>query len=305
LDGNEDDYEYYEDSPALEVTSTGEFVGAAELNTSPRGYQRPVGSAEVEINVPLANDAFVDYVVSQNYCVPAAKSRVKSSEEEERLRLEEEEKKRYIVDPKMEEKRNEYASEISSMMKSTQEAKTRRLSAALKNSKIFGTFNAALERELAGATVTNETNVTLVNGTLANNSLLMLLLNNSLTPNKPVKRLRHQFRLNEVEKLKKKAEVARIKDTKVQKFVLGPDCETMICGVCKVIVEEFALQLTRSLDDPKIKYVEEVFNGFCGSPNLSSKYIDLVAWTCREKLSDVSYSLMKSLDNLKSACSLI
>jgi hypothetical protein len=312
-DAYDDSYEYYADAEATDtdsntavaieplksskasVSMTSSVTGEAVPSKSTRGFLKPIGRASVDIKIPMANEAFINEIVAQRYCVPGAQARLKSSEEEERLQKEEEEKKKRIVDPKMEGLRQGFNSEISAMMKSSSELKNKRFMAAKKSSQIFGENSAAIiEREL-NVTVNIDGNASETNETMMNSTAsIASLLRNLTKSNKPVKKLRHQFRMNELEKLKKKVEVERIKDSKTRKFVLGPDCETMICGVCKLIVEEFAARVVTAMEDPTIRYVEQAFSGFCRSRNLHMKYIDLVTDVCNHKFGDVSMNFVSS-----------
>lgn len=64
------------------------------------------------------------------------------------------------------------------------------------------------------------------------------------------------------------------------KFRVGADCETLICGACKAIVEEFGRAVLKASKDPAYPYVEDVFTGFCKVKDVSLKYIEIVTDVC-------------------------
>ena len=53
--------------------------------------------------------------------------------------------------------------------------------------------------------------------------------------------------------MKERAEKERIRDAKIPKVQLGPDCETMVCGACKILVEEFARAVYAGFDNQELQ----------------------------------------------------
>ena len=64
------------------------------------------------------------------------------------------------------------------------------------------------------------------------------------------------------------------------KFLLGASCETLICGSCKAMVEEFATAVVEGLRDPQFVYIEDIMNEFCRRKEIAMKYSDLVGSIC-------------------------
>lgn len=67
------------------------------------------------------------------------------------------------------------------------------------------------------------------------------------------------------------------------KFRVGADCETLICGACKAIVEEFGHAVKKASKDPAYPYVEDVFTtGFCKMKDVALKYTEIVTDVCNQ-----------------------
>jgi hypothetical protein len=93
-----------------------------------------------------------------------------------------------------------------------------------------------------------------------------------------VKRL--TFREKQEQRMKDRREQEAAREMMRPKFRLGADCETMVCGACKAIVEEFGIAAQAAAKDPKIRYVEDVMTGFCARKEVKLKYVDLVSDIC-------------------------
>jgi hypothetical protein len=65
------------------------------------------------------------------------------------------------------------------------------------------------------------------------------------------------------------------------KFRLGADCETLVCGSCKAIVEEFATLVHQNIRNPNIKYIDQLTQGFCDIKQIALKYKGIVGDICR------------------------
>lgn len=65
------------------------------------------------------------------------------------------------------------------------------------------------------------------------------------------------------------------------KFRLGAACETLICGACKAVVNEFAYAVHAAVNSSEIRYIEQILNGgFCESKPIRNKYTDMVGDVC-------------------------
>lgn len=73
------------------------------------------------------------------------------------------------------------------------------------------------------------------------------------------------------------------------KLHLGADCESLVCGACKVVVEEFSRVVKRNADDPEKLYVEDLLDPFCSSRELQMKYNDIVPNVCRD-IANISHN---------------
>lgn len=70
------------------------------------------------------------------------------------------------------------------------------------------------------------------------------------------------------------------------KFELGVSCETLVCGACKVMVEEFADAVLQGLTDPRYVYVEDLLGDFCQRKEIAQKYSEFVGSICFSIASD-------------------
>lgn len=95
------------------------------------------------------------------------------------------------------------------------------------------------------------------------------------------KNKRTSFRERQAIKIKERRERIAQRELVRPKFRLGLDCESLICSSCKSIVEEFGDAIHRSITDPKMRYVDQVFEGFCDSKFIKIKYDDVVFDICK------------------------
>lgn len=77
-------------------------------------------------------------------------------------------------------------------------------------------------------------------------------------------------------KRKKQAE----KELLVPKYLLGSDCETLICGSCKALVGEFAELVITHAKDPTFPYIDDLTAGFCKSRGVTLAHVDMVGDLC-------------------------
>ena len=70
------------------------------------------------------------------------------------------------------------------------------------------------------------------------------------------------------------------------KFELGVSCESLVCGSCKAMVEEFAGAVVQGITDPKYVYIEDILPDFCQRKEIALKYTDMVAAICFAIYSD-------------------
>lgn len=86
------------------------------------------------------------------------------------------------------------------------------------------------------------------------------------------------------EKMRKRLEEVTKSKKMVRIFTLGADCETLICGSCKALVEEFSVAVSQAVSDPSKDYLDQVFEGFCHSRSLGIKYHDMVINLCAKQI---------------------
>lgn len=60
----------------------------------------------------------------------------------------------------------------------------------------------------------------------------------------------------------------------------GPDCVKLICGSCKVVIDEFAIALQKASKDPNILDIREVAKDFCSVKEITSKFQPGVTYIC-------------------------
>lgn len=118
-----------------------------------------------------------------------------------------------------------------------------------------------------------------------------------------VKRL--SFREKQELRLKERREQEAQRELLRPKFRLGADCETLVCGACKAIVEEFGTAVHAAVRNTSIEYVEEVTIGMCTKKEVRLKYIDLVSDVCKqmEEVRVHLYTVGTTPCNMESSCS--
>jgi len=87
---------------------------------------------------------------------------------------------------------------------------------------------------------------------------------------------REKQKMEMEERRKKQAEKEALKP----KFLMGASCETLICGSCKALVEQFAHRVVRFANDPEMKYIEDLTKDFCDSREVNLEYVDMVPDLC-------------------------
>lgn len=60
----------------------------------------------------------------------------------------------------------------------------------------------------------------------------------------------------------------------------GPDCKKLICGSCKVVIDEFATALVMASKDPSIQDISDVAKGFCNVKEIALKFQPGVGFVC-------------------------
>lgn len=116
---------------------------------------------------------------------------------------------------------------------------------------------------------------------------------------------REEQHLKMEEKRKEKATKALLRQT----YVLGPTCESLVCGSCKAIVREFGLLVFTHINDSNFKYIDDLMKGFCNMKRMTSEYSDIVGDICvnfeRQKLGykEVLVSAFEEDDNWKDVLS--
>ncbi len=98
---------------------------------------------------------------------------------------------------------------------------------------------------------------------------------------KNIPRKRLSFREKQAMRAQEKKEQKEKREKVKPKFRLGADCETLLCGSCKAVVEEFAELVYENIKNPKIKYLDQVSESLCRSKGISLKYKEIVNDTCQ------------------------
>ena len=86
------------------------------------------------------------------------------------------------------------------------------------------------------------------------------------------------------ERMRYQMEMALLQEKmkKDRKFFLGTTCEMLACTACMVVVEEFAIAVKNAMFSPEIKYVEQVFEGFCENNDIKRIHGGLVERMCKD-----------------------
>lgn len=92
---------------------------------------------------------------------------------------------------------------------------------------------------------------------------------------------RMTFREKQALRMKERQEKEAQRELVKPKYRLGADCETLICGACKAVVEEFGYAVAKAVPDPNIKYIDQVTEGFCSIKPITLKYREIVADMCK------------------------
>jgi hypothetical protein len=111
----------------------------------------------------------------------------------------------------------------------------------------------------------------------------------SSEPPKETKRV--SFRDKQAQRLAERKAKEAERELSKPKYRLGADCETLICGSCKAIVEEFAQIVYKAIRNPEIKYIDQLVPGLCESRGIGLKYREIVADICRI-MDKVSFSFL-------------
>ena len=102
-------------------------------------------------------------------------------------------------------------------------------------------------------------------------------------------------KLNFREMQEEKVRIAREKmklDAIILRHRLGSGCERMICGACRVIVEEFANRVVSHIDNSTVRYIRDLANfDFCHTRDILYKYRNIVNHVCVDQIINVSIFL--------------
>jgi hypothetical protein len=102
----------------------------------------------------------------------------------------------------------------------------------------------------------------------------------NVTVVKKEKEKKVSFREQQENKMRKKREQELLKEKTRPKFRVGADCEDLVCGACKSVVEEFGRAVHAVVADPQYRYIEDVIKNFCKSKSIALKYADMVSDVC-------------------------
>jgi hypothetical protein len=105
-------------------------------------------------------------------------------------------------------------------------------------------------------------------------------------PTAAAKEKKMSYRELQEQKREQRLKAEMEKEALKGKFDLGVSCETLVCGACKVMVEEFADAVLQGLADPRYVYVEDLLSDFCQRKEIAQKYSELVSSICFSIASD-------------------
>lgn len=117
-------------------------------------------------------------------------------------------------------------------------------------------------------------------------------INETNVTNETVREKRKSFREVQQERMRLRRESLQRRQQEKPKYLLGADCETLVCGSCKAIVEEFSSTVKKNYRNPSITSIEAVFEGFCESKEIAVKYDNIVGNICRQLKSPVCIPIL-------------
>lgn len=248
----DDGYEYYgnqeQDSPLKEFVEDNLEEPPQMI---PRGYRKPVGGGVAKIAVSILSPRYLEYVGEKYFCLSREEARIKVAELQPNMTL--------VIN----------SDGTESFVPENAEFERVSTEIDAKRDELLKEFDA----------MDQEFNITQGEAEIDNDKTLS-------QEEKATKKL--SFREKQEKKMRERAEMERIRDAKIPKVQLGPDCETMVCGACKIVVEEFAKAVVRGIENPNLNYVEDVFNGFCSAKEIRLRYGGLVSDMCIHDFMNVS-----------------
>ena len=98
---------------------------------------------------------------------------------------------------------------------------------------------------------------------------------------KPKMKKKKSYREIQHEKMEAKRKAKLERESSIPKYTMGADCETLICGSCKVLVYEFAKEVHQNINNKNIKYIDQLTPEFCKSRAITIMYNDIVTDICK------------------------
>mmetsp|Transcript_6031 Transcript_6031/g.9115 ORF Transcript_6031/g.9115 Transcript_6031/m.9115 type:complete len:468 (+) Transcript_6031:78-1481(+) len=94
----------------------------------------------------------------------------------------------------------------------------------------------------------------------------------------------------EIEEEKRLAKERELEEVLDKGSIVGADCETQLCGACKLVVQEFAQAVEKQVGNAYVKYMNGLTEEFCESRAITTPYLPLVQAICKTLFSgDVVY----------------
>jgi hypothetical protein len=247
-----DSYEYEYEDETVEEPS----VFTPPVNELRYGYYRH-GGGLMKIGRPLVDESYINHTVDYFDCVRMIDSMTQ------------------IVESNVTEEVVNVTAQIAEMKK--------------KMDKVLDTASRFANNGPRSSTTESESQQS-HNTTATTNAPTGSSNNATSKENKSEKRL--SFREKQALRLQQRKEKELQREMIRPKYRLGADCETLLCGSCKAIVEEFGNAVYQNLRNPQIKYIDQLIEGFCQSKNIVLKYHDIVGDVCQyfeQVISQISF----------------
>jgi len=108
------------------------------------------------------------------------------------------------------------------------------------------------------------------------------------------------YRQKEAMRKKELEERRKALEASTSRVQAGPPCEVILCGACKIAIEEFGKAIVASIGNPEYRFAHQLVDDFCSSEDISSRYSKSVKKICSILISSGEYSrqIWESFDDV-------
>eukprot|EP01038_Epipyxis_sp_PR26KG_P011867 gene11867-15883_t len=249
---NESEYYYYDDESQESINVSNE--GDVEPIVKRRGYHRNVGGGLLKISHLLVNEGYLNDTAAEYDCVLRRVSQILEVEFDEDANSQ----------PSIE-------SEIAELRRKADRISD--IASKLANGTKIDRNEKEKDQQSSNSDTDQASKNTLHDAMNLNETAMMEKVKKDTEK-------RMSFRQKQELKMKERREKETQKEKLRPKFRLGADCEALVCGSCKALVEEFGKLVYQNIENPSIMYIEDITTDFCKSKVVSLKYVDMVGDIC-------------------------